>query len=216
MNINLQTLTKTQFDAHLRAVLAEQDRRRALPHVEQAQANVVKELQDAGKLPLPDALSDPDHLPENLDDIPAWANPGTDHSAMYRHGDIVSHDGRVWQSTHPHLNHWEPGATGIDNRVWRDITPKPEPDPTEETQTPDDQAQEHPTADEEPPADEEPTAEASTPQPPEYTDNRSYKAGDTVTYNGNTYQAQQDHFSAPGWTPLNAHMMWKRTEPAAG
>ena len=40
----------------------ERTRREAQAAGEQAQAEVVKELQDAGKLPLPDALTDPEAL----------------------------------------------------------------------------------------------------------------------------------------------------------
>ena len=44
----------------------ERNRREAQPAVDQAQAEVVKELQDAGKLPLPDALTDAEDLPEEI------------------------------------------------------------------------------------------------------------------------------------------------------
>ncbi|HAT1504267.1 TPA: hypothetical protein I8W56_002357, partial [Corynebacterium striatum] len=60
----------------------ERERRSTLKAVEQAQAEVVKDLQDAGKLPLPDALTDAEKLPAAISDVPEWANPGTDHSAM--------------------------------------------------------------------------------------------------------------------------------------
>ena len=30
-----------------------------------------------------------------------------------------------------------------------------------------------------------------------------------VDYQGTLYECQQDHYAAPGWTPENAHGMWK-------
>ena len=86
----VQALNSTDWQEFLNWVIGdERNRRESLPAVEQAQAEIVKELQDAGKLPLPDALTNPEELPADIDDVPEWVNPGTDHSAMYREGDIV-------------------------------------------------------------------------------------------------------------------------------
>src|SRR5689334_10722081 len=37
----------------------------------------------------------------------------------------------------------------------------------------------------------------------------SYVAGDTVTYNGTTYQAIQSHTSLTGWEPPNVPALWQ-------
>ncbi|ATZ08301.1 hypothetical protein BOR84_10750 [Corynebacterium striatum] len=88
----------------------ERERRSTLKAVEQAQAEVVKELQDAGKLPLPDALTDPEKLPAAISDVPEWVSPGTDHSMMYREGDIISYEGAHYRvlSAHTTATHWPP------------------------------------------------------------------------------------------------------------
>ena len=48
------------------------------------------------------------------------------------------------------------------------------------------------------------------PQP--YEDSRQYQVGEVVDYQGTLYECQQDHYAAPGWTPENAHTMWKQLE----
>lgn len=165
----------------------EHARRQAQPLVDQAQAQVVAELQDAGKLPRPDALTDPEKLPEDTSDIPAWANPHTDHSAMYRQGDIVAHKQRVWVSNHPGLNHWEPGAVGVDSRIWEDIIPQPEPEP-------DDMGEDEPF---------------EGPVTAHWQAGLELKKGDTVTFEGTTYQVLKDHTSAEHWPPDQAHSLYK-------
>ncbi|CAB0927480.1 hypothetical protein FRC0470_02045 [Corynebacterium diphtheriae] len=103
----------------------EYQRRQALPLVNSAQAEVVKALQDEGKLTKPDALTDPDRLPEDITDVPEWANPGADHAAMYRRGDIVRVGEKIYQSQFDGLNHWQPGGEGVLPTIWLDITPVP-------------------------------------------------------------------------------------------
>lgn len=179
---NLTTDEWTEFFAWCGTV--EYPRRKAQPLVDEAQAEVVKALQDEGKLTLPDALTDAEHLPEDLSEIPAWAHPHTDHSAMYRQGDIVTHKTRVWQSTHPGLNHWEPGAQGVDSRVWEDITPQPNEGSHE---------------------DEESDGSATT----QWQAGLDLKAGDTVSYQGAAYEVLQDHTSAEHWAPDRTHSLYK-------
>ncbi|MDK8794249.1 hypothetical protein QP968_00785 [Corynebacterium sp. MSK041] len=88
-------------------VSTEKHRRNALPAVERGQADLVAELQEAGKLDKPDAV-DAAQATEKPDSIPAWVNPLTDHARMYHAGAVVTHNNKVWESTHPGLNHWEP------------------------------------------------------------------------------------------------------------
>ncbi|WP_042874715.1 hypothetical protein [Corynebacterium ulcerans] len=119
-------LPDQDFDVLLRWAGGEEyNRRKATPLVNAAQAEVVKALQDEGKLTKPDALNDPEALPEDAADVPEWADPHTDHAAMYRKGDIVRIEEKIYQSQFDGLNHWKPGATGVLPTIWLDITPLP-------------------------------------------------------------------------------------------
>lgn len=52
---------------------------------------------------------------------PAW-KPWDGVSAGYKHGDIVTHNGKVWQSMLESMgNVWEPGAPGVDERYWKEV-----------------------------------------------------------------------------------------------
>ena len=159
----------------------ERARREAQAAGEQAQAEVVKELQDAGKLPLPDALTNEEELPEDVSDVPEWVNPGTDHSAMYREGDIVRYRDRIVRSTHSGLNHWEPGTLGFDGRIWEDITP---------------------VAAEENPA----TGETIT----EWRPGIATTVGMKLTYDGTTYEVIQAHTTAAHWLPDALPALYKK------
>ncbi|OFP15995.1 hypothetical protein HMPREF2998_00485 [Corynebacterium sp. HMSC065A05] len=147
---------------------------------ETAQAQVVQELQDAGKLPLPDALTDPETLPEDTSDVPEWVNPGTDHSMMYREGDVVRHRGRIVRSTHKGLNSWEPGTLGLDGRIWEDITPNA---PSEES-----------------------AGDGTTVWKP----GLPVQKGDTFTYNGATYEVIQPHTTQADWLPDALPALYKK------
>ena len=178
----IQALNSTDWQAFLAWIVGdERNRRESLPAVEQAQAEVVKELQDAGKLPLPDALTDPEKLPEDASDVPEWVNPGTDHAAMYREGDIVRYQGRIVRSTHKGLNSWEPGTLGFDWRIWEDITP---------------------TAEVEDPA----TGETIT----EWRPGIAATVGMQLTYNGTTYEVIQAHTTQADWLPDALPALYKR------
>lgn len=122
----ITALPDQDFDVLLRWAGGEEyNRRKATPLVNAAQAEVVKALQDEGKLTKPDALTDPEALPEDAADVPEWADPHTDHAAMYRKGDIVRIEEKIYQSQFDGLNHWKPGATGVLPTIWLDITPLP-------------------------------------------------------------------------------------------
>ena len=178
----IQALNSTDWQEFLNWVIGdERNRRESLPAVEQAQAEIVKELQDAGKLPLPDALTDPEKLPEGTSDVPEWVNPGTDHSMMYREGDIVRHDGRIVRSTHKGLNSWEPGTLGFDGRIWEDITP---------------------TAEVEEPA----TGETII----EWRPGITTTVGMKLTYDGATYEVIQAHTTQADWLPDALPALYKR------
>ena len=182
LKTQVQALNAQDWQTFLNWVIGdERARREAQPAVEQAQAEVVRELQDAGKLPLPDALTDPEALPADTSDVPEWVNPGTDHSAMYREGDIVRHNGRIVRSTHKGLNSWEPGTLGFDGRIWEDITP---------------------ATSEEDPA----TGETIT----QWRPGIAATVGMKLTYNGATYEVIQPHTTQADWLPEALPALYKR------
>lgn len=52
---------------------------------------------------------------------PAW-EPWDGVSAGYKAGDLVTHNGRVWQNMLESMtNVWEPGAPGVDERYWKEV-----------------------------------------------------------------------------------------------
>ena len=182
LKTQVQALNAQDWQAFLSWVVGdERTRREAQPAVEQAQAEVVKELQDAGKLPLPDALTNPEELPADIDDVPEWVNPGTDHSAMYREGDIVRYRDRIVRSTHKGLNSWEPGTLGFDGRIWEDVTP---------------------VAAEENPA----TGETIT----QWRPGIAATVGMKLTYNGATYEVIQAHTTQADWLPDALPALYKK------
>ena len=169
----VQALNAQDWQQFLNWVVGdERTRRESQPAVEQAQAEIVKELQDAGKLTMPDALTDAEDLPENASDVPEWVNPGTDHSAMYREGDIVRYKGRIVRSTHKGLNSWEPGVLNYDGRIWEDITPAE--------------------------AVEDPEAGETIAQ---WRPGIAATVGMKLTYNGATYEVIQAHTTQADWLP---------------
>lgn len=180
----IRALTTAEWDILLGwMVSTEKHRRDALPAVERGQADLVAELQEAGKLEKPEAV-DADQATETPDKIPAWVNPLTDHAKMYHSGAVVTHNNKVWESTHPGLNHWEPGAHGVDSRIWLDITyrvhPPAEPD--------------------------ENTAGGVIPFGP----GLPVKVGDIVEYQGARYKVLSDHTTQEYWPPNEAHSLFQK------
>ena len=54
--------------------------------------------------------------------VPEW-QPWDGVSGGYAQGDVVMHGGRYWVSTYEGaVNVWEPGAPGVDERYWREMT----------------------------------------------------------------------------------------------
>lgn len=145
--------------------------------LEKGQTEIIEELRGNGTITKP---SSPEN-PSSVSDFEVWKNPGTIHSEMYLLGDSVSHNGRVWESTHSGLNHWEPGAPGIDYRIWQDVTDSVlndgETDDTSEN--------------------------------PEWKPGVNYSVGDIITHNGISYEVIQGHTSQEGWTPLDVPALFK-------
>ena len=122
--MDLTTLTDADLHDLSARIAAEWERRRASAVTDQTVAEVITGLQDAGKLDGPAAGAD-------TETAEPWVDPGTDHSAMYRQGVYVTHEGKTWLSRHPGLNHWEPGTL---NSGWLDVTPAPIDEETGEPQ----------------------------------------------------------------------------------
>lgn len=109
--------------------IEEPKRREAAKVAEQAQAELIGELVDAGTITGPDTAT-VEEVTESRT-APAWANPGTDHAKMYRMGAVVEHDGKLWQSITPGLNSWEPGTEN--GLTWMEVyLPEVEPEPGDE------------------------------------------------------------------------------------
>lgn len=182
---SIQALDNAGFANLLRWMYGEeQPRREAQPVVEQAQAEVVKDLQEAGKLPRPAAATV--EQAEQGADIPDWVDPGTDHAKMYQQGDVVRFEGRVVRSTHPGLNHWRPGTLGLDGRIWEDITP------AQNT-----------------PADDSEDAEGAEATLPTWRPGVAYLAGEEILHEGRRYRVIQGHTSQTGWAPGAAHSLFQ-------
>lgn len=180
----IRDLTTRDWQDFLAWVAGPEKRRRdAQPAVEQGQADLVAELQESGKLEKPEAAT-VGEATEAPDKVPAWQNPLTDHAKMYHSGAVVTHNGKIWQSTHTGLNHWEPGATGVDERIWLDITTRIHP-PTEP---------------------DENTAGGVIPFGP----GLPVKVGDIVEYQGARYKVLSDHTTAEYWPPNEAHSLFQK------
>lgn len=166
--MDLTTLTDTQLVDLQAQCVAETRRRQAAPLVAAAQAQVVSDLRASGTITAPT----PPANPTKATNFPAWKSPGTDHARMYLKGDRVSRNGRVWESRTEGLNSWEPGAAGVWETVWADVTDQVLPKP------------------------------ADTPAgPPAWAAGQAYTKGTKVTYKGSTYTVVQDHTSQSDWTP---------------
>ena len=111
--------------------ITEIPRREAQAKVEQAQAELMTELQDAGLIERPVAVTVEEAV-SHPDKVPAWVNPLGARSKSYLCGNVITHHDRFWESRALGLNSLEPGAHGVDEGIWRAITdmvtPKSAPD----------------------------------------------------------------------------------------
>lgn len=191
---DLQDQIKELSDADFRDlklwVITEEDaRRKAEPAIRRGQQEVISELQADGKLPKPEYVNVEDVTPETI--FPDWVNPVTNHALMYPRGAVVRHNDRVWESQLD-LNHWEPGAPGIDERIWLDITHLTEQREAEEVE------------------DTEGAEDVETATP--FALGLEVKEGDIVTYEGDHYRVLTSHTTASHWPPNEAHALFEKIE----
>lgn len=59
-------------------------------------------------------------LSDGEEGVKEWVQP--DSTNGYAKGDRVTHNGRVWESAYDGPNVWEPGATGVGEDIWKDVT----------------------------------------------------------------------------------------------
>lgn len=184
IKLGIRKLGQEDFERVLSWVCSDElDRRRAAPAVEQAQAELVSELQEAGKLDKPKAVTIAEAV-EAPDKVPAWENPLTDHSKMYGQTNVITHNGRFWESTHAGLNSWEPGAQGVDEYIWRDATERVRPTtPEENTASP-----------------------GAIPFAPEL----PVKEGDLVEHEGVVYKVLSGHVTKSYWPPSESPSLFER------
>lgn len=113
--MDLTTFTDADLHDLSAQIAAEWERRRAATVTDQAVTEVITGLQDSGKLSPPPAG-------EGVDTAVPWVAPGTDHSAMYRQGAYVTHDGKTWRAKIDHVTHagWPPSPAT--HTVWEPVT----------------------------------------------------------------------------------------------
>lgn len=183
----LQALSEQELnDLQMKFIPEERKRREQQKLHDQAQAEVVQQLWEAGEVEPPAAVEDITDT-TTIADIPAWSNPGTTHTRMYRFGAIVQHNGRIWKSTTPNLNSWEPGAEGVHSNVWLDVTGQV---PTQEAP--------------------EDSSGQDAPEVPVFVAGMQVTVGDTVAYNGAVYEVLQAHTTAAHWPPDAAHSLFRK------
>lgn len=187
----IRDLTDDDFNRLSDEMFTMRREREARPQVEQSQANLITELQDAGKLDKPKAMTE-EQAASNPTAVPAWVDPGTDHAKMYHQGDVVRYGDKFVRSTHPGLNHWAPGTLAFDGRIWEIIGTVEETTPERD-------------------ADQDAGETAPEPEVPEYKQpsggHDAYKIGDRVRFNGALYESVID---ANVWSPDAYPQGWRK------
>ena len=190
MNLNevkkaVESVTQDEFEQLVSwIVTTERDRRRDVLAREKAQVEVVTQMVADGTITGAPAVT----LEEAREgeDVPDWVNPGTDHTKMYRPGQVVHHKGRYWfNAVADKLNSWEPGAEGVYDNVWMDVTDYVAKEDEPEVDTP-------------PPA---PTPDGSRELPFPFEPGKKVTTGQHIEYQGQVYKLQQDHTMASHFLP---------------
>ena len=162
--------------------LTEEPRRKMQARVEQAQAELITELQESGKLERPAAVKVEEAI-AHPDKVPAWENPLNDRSKAYLQGHVITHHDRFYESRALGLNSLEPGAHGVDEGIWRDIT-----DIVAQKSTPD-----------------ENTAGAVIPFAP----GLPVQEGDIVEDEGRRYRVLSAHTTSADWPPAESEALYQ-------
>ena len=111
-------LSQSDFDSLTSWIINdERDRRERESSAEVAQARVIQDLIESGKLPGPDYVSLDEAF--NGTEVPEWVDPAGDITRMFPEGAVVSHGEGFFMSTlEGLLNPAEPGTDGS----WQDVT----------------------------------------------------------------------------------------------
>lgn len=185
----IKQLNDAEFEQILSWVVSDEVKRReAQPAIDKAQADIVTELQESGKLEKPEAVTE-EVAKADVGAVPEWQDPGTDHSRMYHYGDVVRYDGKLVRSTHQGLNSWAPGTLGFDGRIWEILETTDEPETPETSEAPE--------------TSEQPAAPAWKP-------GIVVNPGQKYTHNGTTYEVVQAHTTQQGWEPPAVPSLWKK------
>lgn len=176
----IQALNGVDF-AELRRWIFDDEvqRRQALPAVQEAEVELVKDLAAQGEITRPEVATEEAAI--NGDGIvPAWHDPQGRKSRAYMRGDAVLDEGRIYINRADGLNYARPSAP---DSGWVVYDP-PKEDETEVPETP----QEVPEAPAGPPAWREPANK-----------DELYPAGAKVTHNGKQWRSTVDNNRAePG------------------
>lgn len=194
---SITALTPPEFQEIWSFVVSDEYERR---NADRFTAEMIGDLQGKGELPHPDTTTE-EKAKEDVDAVPEWKNPGTDHSKMYHFGDVVRYNGQLVRSTHRGLNHWEPDTLGFDGRIWEILEPEePEetPDEPETSETPETEAPE-----------DEPES-SSGPDTPAWKPGIAVNPGQKYTHAGSTYEVIQGHTTQQGWEPPAVPALWKK------
>lgn len=185
----VEELTDKEWDTFLSWALNDhRDYRINRPVIEKAQAAVVVELVDTGKVSGAQYITYDQAMSGKKP--PAWANPGTDLTKMYPAGAVVERRERIWlNEVGDRLNSWEPGGDGVYENIWRDIT-----DEVRAATTP----QAEPEAEV---PDESVEADGSAEHPWPFEVGRTATKGQYITYEGKLYRMAQNHTMVDHYRP---------------
>lgn len=194
----VEELTDKEWDTFLSWALNEhRDYRINRPVIEKAQAEVVVNLVDTGK------VAGAQHITYEQavagEKPPAWVNPGTDLTKMYPTGAVVSRKRRMYLSTvEDKLNSWEPGGDGVYDFIWRDITDEVKR-AREEAAAP--ETEEAPVEGGEPTAEGDAAPDGSAERPWPFEVGRTATKGQYITYEGKLYRMAQNHTMVDHYRP---------------
>lgn len=169
----VQALNEADF-AELRRWIFDDEvqRRQALPAVQEAEVELVKDLAAQGEITRPEVATEEAAI--NGDGIvPAWHNPQGRKSRAYMRGDAVLDDGRIYINRADGLNYARPSAP---DSGWEVYNPPKEDAPGEAAEVPE-VPEETPGA----PAWKEPANK-----------DELYPAGAEVTHNGKQWRSTVD------------------------